>query len=682
MKISAFVINILLTLLAIGAVVFECVVNVVRLPYAISFLKIFVGIEVLIICGYNLFVKIYKKSNTLVFDILITSAVLLSLLSRYVIVGTYVLGLLLLIVAQILIVVAMTKAQGFKMNEVVFAIAIFLPIFFVLIFSSMFGFGSAGTEILSMIFWCAISYSLSKSICMFIKKKTASNILLLVANILFVIFGTCITMMLFSNVTWIVDYVTYTSLILSLGLYELSMVLYKSSEREPKGNADRVASYMRKSVAVLLTSMMVCYALVMSSSMFTLATAKVRKDEFLELMGDDFNLPIIEINTEHNALPVNKTDYINCSFKLSNCENQEYDLSVDMADNYGDENSVGIRLRGNSTKNSPKRPYRIKFDKKKSILGLEKNKSWVLLADYCDQSSIKNYATFVLADSFDNMNFSPTPNHVALILNNEFKGLYLLCEQMDENKGRADVKDDFDISVDREFPFLVEMDNAAHKEGITGVDNFQVPSVSNFVEIKFPEADERQVTDANDPVNVSFRNFPVELKDLVNIDSAVDYYLINEIMLNYDNGSKSIYFHKTKDGLMEFGPIWDFDQSMQTNFQNTVSESFIDTASTIHLGKTSAIYRALLNNPDFYNKVVARYDELKSNILEVVEHLSVYKDKINDIALLDAKMWYGYTGEYEFDTQYDFVRLYLKDRYDFLTTAFSKTQSEFVSTYL
>jgi hypothetical protein len=44
-----------------------------------------------------------------------------------------------------------------------------------------------------------------------------------------------------------------------------------------------------------------------------------------------------------------------------------------------------IRGRGNSSWEwYPKKPYRIKLDTKHKILGLDKAKSWVLLANYRD----------------------------------------------------------------------------------------------------------------------------------------------------------------------------------------------------------------------------------------------------------------------------------------------------------
>ena len=416
-------------------------------------------------------------------------------------------------------------------------------------------------------------------------------------------------------------------------------------------------------------------------------------------MIDNLTLPIIEINTQDNQLPYDKEEYINCSFKISNCENDDYNFSVPMTRNYKEDGSVGIRLRGNSTMTARKRPYRIKFDEKKSLFGLKANKSWVLLADYYDQSYIRNYTAFTLADYFDNMDFVATPHHVALMINGEFKGLYLLCEQMDEKKGRADVDEEFDINTDTNFPFLVELDYYAQNEGVHGIDNFYVESVYNYVEIKFPEADERGATKGDDPVfdyiyeyinaafktittnqkvEVSFSEQPVGLEDLIDVDSLVDYYLVNEIMVNTDNHYKSIYLHKTKDGKMKFGPIWDFDFSMATKFEVPYKESQIEDAYRLTLSRISPTYRALLHNVDFYNKVVTRYNEKSYAILETYNHLKDYKSVIDETAIIDSEMWRGITGKLQYDAQYDYVRLFLMERYNYLNEIFAKSHSEFL----
>lgn len=152
-------------------------------------------------------------------------------------------------------------------------------------------------------------------------------------------------------------------------------------------------------------------------------------------------LPVLEINTEDEKLPVDKVNYVNSSFKMYNTEDDdEYGLEVTMKQEYGADNSVGIRLRGNSTMKYSKKPYRIKFDEKQSFFGSAKNKNWVLLADYLDPSLIKNYSALTLAKVFNNMPWNSFGTHVNLYLNGEYKGIYLLCDQLDEKSGRLDLE--------------------------------------------------------------------------------------------------------------------------------------------------------------------------------------------------------------------------------------------------
>ncbi len=89
-----------------------------------------------------------------------------------------------------------------------------------------------------------------------------------------------------------------------------------------------------------------------------------------------------------NYNPENNIDwqYHNCTVTVNNCA-EEYELSV----------TAGIKVRGNWTTTYDKKPFRIKFDKKQAMLGLNggaKMKSWVLLADYKDCALERNSVAF------------------------------------------------------------------------------------------------------------------------------------------------------------------------------------------------------------------------------------------------------------------------------------------------
>lgn len=411
-----------------------------------------------------------------------------------------------------------------------------------------------------------------------------------------------------------------------------------------------------------------------------------------DLFTDD--VPVIEIEIENNLFPTNKEQYLNCSFKLSNTKNDNYNLSVDMG-------NAGIRLRGNSTMTFKKKPFRIKFNKKQSLFGLEKNKSWVLLADYLDQSCIRNYTAMQIANAVYN-GFSPTGTHVVVVINGQYQGLYLLCEQIDEKVGRTSVKTDINPETQTEFPFLVEMGVDSLNEGITGIDNFELENLWYPIEIKYPEFDERNLTTEEDVVfnyikeyiyaslytlktgqryACSFRDGQeLSFEDLVDEDSYLEYILINEIMGNRDNVWKSIYMYKTIDGKLKFGPIWDFDWAASGNWTGLPhNEMTVEYARQFVLIFPSSVQGAYLVNEERYNKMVAKFNDIKQDVIDVVMGLSNYYKEIKQSAIYDSVYWYGENGEYMFSSQFSSVRLFILDKVDFMATEFSKSYTDFIS---
>ena len=407
-----------------------------------------------------------------------------------------------------------------------------------------------------------------------------------------------------------------------------------------------------------------------------------------EINADYFgNLPLVQIVTNNNQFPTDKENYVNCGFSISNCNNASYNFEKEIKNSLEDENAVGFRLRGNSTLIMDKKSFRVKSNTKQSILGLQENKSWVLLADYKDNSKIRNYTAFTLASSFNSLSFTPTPNHVVLFINDEYYGLYLLTEQVDEKLGRVNVESDINPSTQTEFPFFVEMSAKAIAEGINGVDKF-TPDYFYPITIKWPEYDDRNLTSdtdvvfnyiqeyinaafktltTNEKVKVSFRDELVGFSDLVDVDNFLEYWLVNEIMFNKDSMNNSVFISKTANGKLKFGPVWDFDWSLSYVYSaEPYDKSEINYAYRNCLLKSQSLINAFIQNQDNYNLLCQKWNNVKANILTTTEKLRTYKQNIQTVAEYDAIYWYGNNGSFNFDMQYDYVRLFLNDRYDYL----------------
>ena len=355
-------------------------------------------------------------------------------------------------------------------------------------------------------------------------------------------------------------------------------------------------------------------------------------------------LPIVNIDTAGQEI-ADKENYVTMKFSMENCEGTLEDCAG------------GIRLRGNSTLSFPKKAYRVKFDKKQSLFGLTKAKSWVLLAEYIDPSALHNYTALTLRQEIDDSVFTPTPHKVNVYLNGEYQGLYTLCEQVQENEGRIDneKKITAEMTSLKDFNFLIVMD-APTEAFVTVDDRDDDPDHGISFQIKYPEEDDFKNS------SITFGAFKTELQaylqDLVdaflehnseyilsevNMNSLLDYVIVDEIMGERDHKSKSVYLY-FKDGKLNFGPIWDYDWCLYTNWpgrpntQYTVSEEF---------EYSNIFFQTVHDTPELYQLLKERYTAVGSTALaRTIEIITAYEATIQESVRLDAEKWYD-TNEFK-----------------------------------
>ena len=338
-------------------------------------------------------------------------------------------------------------------------------------------------------------------------------------------------------------------------------------------------------------------------------------------------IPRVDVITEGEAEIVSKEDYVNCTVTISGTE-----INAEKA---------GIRGRGNTTwEFYPKKPYRIKFDEKVSVFGEKANKSWVLLALYNDFSAVKDRLAFTMADALGTDVFVPSYNYVELYLNGEYNGLYLMTDQVDENKGRAGIKTDVDEMENADdVPFLVELDDYAPNEGEEGIDWFSV--AGHPYNIKYPERDERNEEIADEQFNY-IKNYVQRVQtaceegdyetfsELVDVESFIDFYIVQEVMGQPELNWKSVYMHKAVGEKMKMGPVWDFDWGAMGPGLGEERNMYRDDVTGL---RSSGNWFDLLlrNSPKFEDDGRARYAEAKPLLLGAIEavradeaHLSPY----------------------------------------------------------
>jgi len=160
-------------------------------------------------------------------------------------------------------------------------------------------------------------------------------------------------------------------------------------------------------------------------------------------------MPVLSINTSGQNI-ASKDIYTTCKISMVT-SNEEYSFN---------NVSAGIRLRGNSTSDYSKKPYRIKFDAKQNLLGMhggEEFKNWVLLAEYLDDSMIRNTACLSMA-SLLLEEYRSDWRYVSVNINGIFNGVYVLCEQSQINSNRIDIEEAGIDSSELMSGYLFEVD--------------------------------------------------------------------------------------------------------------------------------------------------------------------------------------------------------------------------------
>lgn len=276
------------------------------------------------------------------------------------------------------------------------------------------------------------------------------------------------------------------------------------------------------------------------------------------------NLPTFVINTVDGEIPYDK----------------EHDISstvIIISENGTDvleKSETSIRERGNASRQFPKKPWRIKFDKKQNVLDAPaKAKKWTLINNYGDKTLMRNLLAFDIARAFD-MDYVPYCAPVDVILNGEYKGCYQLCDQVEINEGRLDIVEMGPEDNEGEAltgGYFVEVDGYADEEPVWFTTSlYKLP-----ITIKSPDDEEitdeqrRYIEDYFNSFEALLRNSvsSPQYREVFDVPSFIRHMLVNELAGNPDiYWSVNMYKDRT-DPKIYTGPVWDFDLAFNNDFR-------------------------------------------------------------------------------------------------------------------
>jgi hypothetical protein len=99
-----------------------------------------------------------------------------------------------------------------------------------------------------------------------------------------------------------------------------------------------------------------------------------------------------------------------------------------------------ITGRGNSTWRYPKKSYSIKLESAEDLLDMGRAQNWILLSNVEDITYLRNKITYDMAIEAG-MTGAPESRYIDLYINDQYNGMYLLCEKIEPGENRIPMTD-------------------------------------------------------------------------------------------------------------------------------------------------------------------------------------------------------------------------------------------------
>lgn len=284
---------------------------------------------------------------------------------------------------------------------------------------------------------------------------------------------------------------------------------------------------------------------------------------------------------------------------------------------------------------------------------MDEHQDWVLHGPFIDKTLIRNYMWYNIAGEI--MDYAPNVRFCEVMLNGEYRGVYVLAETITAGENGARLNLTVDEKNNNYSGYALRLDRGSDNE-LKNLNSFSKYTLrtKNIIDIVYPGTS-LLTPELTESIRQDFSSFEKMLysydfdnpgagyEDYIDVESFIDFFLINEFTCNYDAGWLSTYIYKDMTGKFRMC-IWDFNAACD-NYQ----DSYIIPN---HLEMQHCLwYVMLIKDEDFTDRIVKRYKQLRKTYFSE-EYLNVYIDDcieyLGDAIERNFRVW-GYTFKEEND---------------------------------
>ena len=372
------------------------------------------------------------------------------------------------------------------------------------------------------------------------------------------------------------------------------------------------------------------------------------------------------------------------------------------------EGKIGIEIRGSSSQMFPKKQYGIEtWDDQGegidvSLLGLPEEEDWVLFAPYNDKSLMRDALAYKLGRDLGR--YAPRTKYCEVVLNGAYNGVYVLIEKIKRDGNRVAINkldpDELE-GDDLTGGYIIKVDKTEGDSGPGWESVFPPPGRSGNQTVTFqyeePKHDEI-VPEQKEYIRKFMNEFEHTLAGnqfrdpafgytkYIDVNSFVDYFIMNELTKNVDAYRLSTFMYKQRDsdgGKLFMGPIWDYNLGFGNVDYCTSGnpEGFVIYFNSVCPDDFWLIpfwWTRLFDDEAFRDKVVDRWNSLRQGKFKT-EAIHAYIDSVADVLeeeaqqrnfekwpVLNTYVWPNYFVGDSFESEVDWLKGWIADRMEWL----------------
>jgi len=412
-----------------------------------------------------------------------------------------------------------------------------------------------------------------------------------------------------------------------------------------------------------------------------------------EVNFESSNLPIVVINTEQGQ-KIPDDPKINATMKIIYNANGQRNFLSDInnpsALHY--DGAIKIEYRGSSSSLLDKKqyaftPYDDQGEKVNvSFLEMPKENDWILNGLAYDPSFMRDYLSYKLSNLTGN--YASRGRYCEVVLNGDFRGIYVLQEKLKADDSRIDINKIKE--TDLSFPKLTGgyITKADKNEGadtpawymdsygwgqVNYIHEHPKPTTVKFQQNEYIKNEfEKLKVYASQGISSITTGYP----SVIDIPSFVDFMILNEFASNADGYQFSTFFHKDRNGKLRAGPIWDFNLTFGNdlfNFGFDRSKTYLWQFEYENMG--TKFWTDLFYDPVFKCYLTKRWQELIApgnpmNSYGISQLIDATKTLIMEAATRQ-ELLSGTTGQFE--DQMSALKSFIFERISWISGQLSDT---------